>query len=119
MNTNERYIDGVWPPLDWPFPFPEPRPPWDYAERSGGGVMATILAGDQSSELLKRLYARPDYRVLIQRYSIALAKRIEADPEAMAVYQELQRQSSGEERVAPLVIFLAGVAIGIAAEKMK
>jgi len=109
INTEERqYQEG------WPFP----RIPLPWLNNLGNRDEKQVLP--VGSELLKHLYFRPDYNIVIKTYSILMNKQLEQDPEAMNAFEELTKRyglpSDDTERlvaeIAILVYFLIGLAIG-------
>lgn len=116
-----------WPPIEIPIPIPIPDWPWllrgSTSERSNAerGPFDLVNTGP---ELLKRFYARPDHRAIIQHYTAAITKRVQADPEAMAVARELFEPGSTGDRAWQLAVggaavcFLAGFAYGFVTEMM-
>jgi len=95
-----------------------PRIPLPWLNNLGNRDEKQVLP--VGSELLKHLYFRPDYNIVIKTYSILMNKQLEQDPEAMNAFEELTKRyglpSDDTERlvaeIAILVYFLIGLAIG-------
>lgn len=118
-----------WPP-PWP-PFPAPRPSWPpvpwVAPTPGMEPGLGMLGGFQapSTEVLKRVYAQPDYQPVIQQFGATLLRELDRDPDATAAVRALLEHASAESQGQdgernPWVIagaaaagFCVGVAFGI------
>jgi hypothetical protein len=86
---------------------------------SGGAEAQQILALIQDAgpgELFKRLYARPDYRAVIDAYTQAMLRRFDDDPKAAEAFRELLVRYGLEvdERVLPAVVGAVVVAKWVA-----
>lgn len=67
--------------------------------------LLSLIRTTGSGEFFKRLYARPEYRALINAYTTALLKRFEDDPQAFKAFQEVLARYDLEvsDRAVPLV----------------
>ena len=137
MSTEERFSLPltIFPrPQPWPYPWPSPGPynpiPYLTEERSVTSTQPLPFPMPPirlDPELLKRVYAMPDYQAIIKRYAPLLMKQFEQDPEASKALQDLLKEHGVSfeetERLAPLAIgliiggsFVIGGVLGYFAE---
>lgn len=137
MSKEERLSipPGIFPrPQPWPMPWPSPGPynPFPYLAEDRSAVTVRPMPHPLPPipldlELLKRVYAMPDYQALIRDYAPLLMKQFEQDPEAMKALQDLFKRHGASfeetERLAPLAMgliiggsFVIGGVLGYFAE---